>query len=343
MDTRRPTIADVAKRAGVSKGLVSFVFNDKPGVAAPTRVRILAAAEELGWQPDPVARSLSTQRAAALGLVVRRDPTVLAADPFFPAFMAGVETALTERRQVLVLSLVPDAAAETATYRSLAAHRRVDGVLLTDLRHDDDRFPLLAELGLPAVCVGRPDVAGAFPVVNLDDAAGLRSAVDHLVGLGHRRIAYVGGDVGMLHGRRRRKSFLEALARHGLDPVGVVDTDFSAAAGARAVVELLAGAVLPTALVFASDPMAVAGLAVLQRQGVQVPRDCSVTGFDGMDLGRHLHPALTTVEADPLAWGRAAATVLLRLLDDGRADDLELPSAALVLRSSTAPPPDPPG
>lgn len=343
MDARRPTIADVARRAGVSKGLVSFVFNDKPGVAAPTRDRILASAAELGWQPDLVARSLSTQRAAALGLVVRRDPTVLAADPFFPAFMAGVETTLTERRYVLVLSLVPDRAAETATYRALAGHRRVDGVLLTDLRRDDGRFALLAELGLPAVCVGRPEGAHSFPVVNIDDAAGLGSAVDHLVGLGHRRVGYVGGDVAMLHGRRRKAAFCEALGRHRLEPAGLVDTDFSAAEGARATTDLLAGPVRPTALVYASDPMAVAGLAVLQRQGLRVPEDCSVTGFDGMDIGRYLHPALTTVESDPLAWGRAAAAVLLRLFDDGRADDLELPAAALVLRSSTGPPPTGPG
>lgn len=339
MDARRPTIADVARRAGVSKGLVSFVFNDKPGVAAPTRRRILAAAEELGWQPDPLARSLSTQRTAALGLVVRRDPTVLAGDPFFPAFMAGVETTLAERRWVLVLSLVPDAEAETATYRALAADRRVDGVLLTDLRRDDGRLPLLAELGLPAVCVGRPDVRDGSPVVNLDDAAGLTAAVDHLVALGHRRIGYVGGDLTMVHGLRRERAFLAALAAHDLEPAGLVATDFSAAAGAAATTELLGGAVRPTALVYASDPMAVAGLAVLQREGLRVPADCSVTGFDGSDLGRHLHPALTTVEADPLAWGRAAAAVLLRLLDDGRADDLELPAASLVLRSSTGPPP----
>ncbi|MBP2418830.1 LacI family DNA-binding transcriptional regulator [Microlunatus capsulatus] len=342
MDVRRPTIADVAKRAGVSKGLVSFVFNDKPGVAAPTRERILAAAAELGWQPDQLARSLSTQQAASLGLVVRRDPTVLAADPFFPAFMAGVETALTERGWVLVLSLVPDADAEAATYRSLAAHRRVDGVLLTDLRRDDERLPLLAGLGLPAVCVGRPDAPAGFPVVNLDDAAGLRAVVEHLVGLGHRRIGYVGGDVGMLHGLRRRATFRAALAGHGLEPVGLVDTDFSAAAGAAATTALLDAPERPTALVYASDPMAVAGLAVLQRRGLRVPQDCSVTGFDGMELGAHLHPALTTVGADPLAWGRAAAGVLLRLLDDGRAEDLELPAAALLVRSSTGPPPDPP-
>lgn len=338
MEQRRPTIADVAKRAGVSKGLVSFAFNNRPGVAAPTRERILAAAADLGWQPDLLARSLSTQRSAALGLVIRRDPTVLAADPFFPAFMAGVETTLGARQHVLLLSLVPDRAAEAAAYRTLAAQRRVDGVLLTDLRRGDERLALLAELALPAVCVGRPSEPTTAPVVNLDDAAGLRAAVHHLVKLGHRRIGYVGGDVAMLHGLRRRTAFLEALGRHGLEACGVVDTDFSAAAGAAATTSLLAGPVLPSAVVYASDPMAVAGVAVLQRRGLRVPQDCSVTGFDGMDLGAHLHPALTTVEADPVAWGSAAAAVLLRLLAEGHAEDVELPAAALVLRGSTGPP-----
>ncbi len=335
---RRPTIADVAKKAGVSKGLVSFVVNDRPGVATATRERVRAAAADLGWRPDQTARSLAVQRSFALGLVVRRAPDVLAADPFFPAFMAGVETALSTRAQVLVLSLVPDAAAEVAAYRALAAHRRVDGVLLTDLRRGDTRLPLLAELNLPAVCIGRPDGVTSLPVVNLDDAAGVRDSVEHLVGLGHQRIGYVGGDVEMLHGLRRRASFVEALGRHGLAPVGLLDTDFSAAAGAAATATLLALGEPPTAIVYASDPLAIAGLAVLQRHGLDVPGQCSVTGFDGMDLGRHLHPALTTVVADPLAWGKAAAEVLLRLITDGHADDLELPAAALVLRASTGPP-----
>ncbi len=337
--TRRPTIADVASRAGVSKGLVSFVFNDRPGVAAPTRVRIMDAARDLGWRPHVGARSLAAHRSFALGLVVRRDLEVLAADPFFPAFMAGAESVLAARDHVLVLSLVPDTDAELRTYRTLAGDRRVDAVFLTDLRVADPRPALLDELGVAGVCLGRPEAPVALPAVVLDDDEGTRASVAHLVALGHERIGYVAGDPGLVHGLRRRQSFAAAMTAFGLSAEAVADTDFSPAAGAAATAELLDRRPAPTALVYASDPMALAGIAVLQQRGIGVPADVSVTGFDGTDLGRLLNPPLTTVVSDPLAWGRAAAELVLRLLREGAAPDVELPAAELVLRQSTGPAP----
>lgn len=337
--TRRPTISDVASRAGVSKGLVSFVFNDRPGVAAPTRERIIDAARDLGWRPHPGARSLTVHRSFALGLVVRRDLEVLAADPFFPAFMAGAESVLAARDHVLVLSLVPDTDAELRSYRTLAADRRVDAVFLTDLRVADPRVALLDELGIAGVCLGRLEAPTTLPTVVLDDDQGTRASVAHLVGLGHERVGYVAGDPGLLHGLRRRQSFAAAMAAHGLPADAVVETDFSPASGAAATVRLLDRRPPPTALVYASDPMALAGIAVLQQRGIRVPADVSVTGFDGTDLGRLLNPPLTTVMSDPLAWGRAAAELALRLLREGSAPDVELPAAALVLRRSTGPVP----
>ena len=118
---------------------MSFVFNDRPGVAPQTRERILAAAKDMGWRPRPSARSLSTRRSFALGLVVRRDASVMTADSFFPAFIAGVESVLADEGQVLVLSVVPEAT-EPSTYRTLASDHRVDGVFLTDLRRADSRL-----------------------------------------------------------------------------------------------------------------------------------------------------------------------------------------------------------
>lgn len=341
MGDRRPTIADVAREAGVSKGLVSFVFNDRPGVAPQTRERIMAAAQELGWRPRPDARSLSTRRSAALGWVVRRNPQTLATDPFFAAFMAGVETVLGPQGQILVLSLVADDAAERAAYEAFAADARVDGVFLTDLRQGDSRLPLLAGLGLPAVTLGHPDVADGGPAVNLADTPGVWASVAHLVELGHRRIAYVGGDVAMLHGVRRGRAFREAMAAAGVTDAEVVDTDFSAAAASVATERLLSAEVAPTAIVYASDLMAVAGIGVAHQRGLRVPADLSVVGFDGTELARHIFPALTTVVADPVPWGRAAATVLLQLVRDGAADSIELPAGELVVRQSTGPPPDP--
>lgn len=341
MAKRRPTIADVARRVGVSKSLVSFVFNDRPGVAPETRERILAAAREMGWRPRPSARSLSTKRSFALGLVLRRDASVLAADAFFPAFIAGVETVLADDGQVLVLSVVADADAELRTYRNLARDHRVDGVFLTDIRLADSRLDLLIELGLPAVTLGRPEPTAPFPSVDLDDQLGVRQTVDHLRALGHRRIGYVAGDVDMLHGRRRRASFVAAMRGAGLATDMIEDTDFSAAAGALATQRLLERNPRPTAIVYASDPMAVAGLGIVHGQGLRSPEDLSVAGFDGTDISRHIFPTLTTVDSDPLAWGREAASTLLQLISTGQADDVHLPAAQLRIARSTAPPPRP--
>ena len=132
----RPTIVDVAERAGVSKGLVSLALNRRPGVAESTRRRILAAADDLGWTPSLPARALSTARAYSLGLVIARDPGVLAADPFFPAFIAGVETALADTPYSLTLSMVASPSRERDVYRRLAGERRVDGGAGQHPHHD---------------------------------------------------------------------------------------------------------------------------------------------------------------------------------------------------------------
>ncbi len=337
--TSAPTITDVARRAGVSKGLVSFVFNGRPGVAAATRARILRAADDLRWRPSPYARTLSRQMAFAIGLVIRRQPAVLASDPFFPGFLAGVETVLGEAGRVLVLSVVPDVDAEVRTYRSLVDNRRVDGVLLTDLRRDDRRFDLLSDLRLPAVSLGKATDATAS--VCVDDTAGIGQAVNHLIDLGHTRIAHVAGDPSMMHGWRRRVAFQAAMAARGLDPGIIVDTDFSATAGAAATRSLLRRRRRPTAIVYASDPMAIAGLGALTKRGVDVPAEMSLTGYDGTELAQHVHPPLTTVQTDPAKWGAAAARTLLTLVIDGRADHLDLPAGRLVPGRSTAQPPPP--
>ncbi|WP_165065253.1 LacI family DNA-binding transcriptional regulator [Marisediminicola senii] len=334
----RPTIADVAREAGVSKGLVSFALNDRPGVSAETKTRILAVAKDLGFSPSLRARSLSSDRAFALGLVIARDPEIISGDPFFPAFIAGVESALAPVGQALVLSMVGDEASEITTYRQLASHARVDGVILSDLRRADPRIALVQSLGLKAVTLGHPDIPSALPAVSLDDGPGIQSAVAHLVELGHRRIAHVSGPSRMLHGSRRSASFAQALAGLDLQPGPIVETDYSAADGARATRDLLALADRPTAIVYANDPMAIAGLGIAQRAGFTVPGDLSITGFDGSEVGQYIHPALTTVTTEAQAWGRQAAEALLRVIAGETVDDIELTPATLVIRESSARP-----
>lgn len=342
MTARRPTIADVARRAGVSKGAVSFALNGRSGVSSETRQRILDVAADLGWAPNRQARALSTSRASALGLVLARAPELLGADPFFPAFIAGVEKVLAARDQALVLQVVTNPAAEEAGYRRLARDGRVDGVLVVDLRRGDERIALLEEIGLPAVTLNRPDVPSPFPAVILDDRPGIAAAVRHLVDLGHTAIAHVAGPAPYLHAAARRQAFLDAMADAGLSG-RVVDGDFTAAGGRAATHRLLTGEdgggrARPTAIVFANDVMALSAVAVAAELGIRIPDDLSVTGFDDTDLAGYVHPALTTVRADALGWGEVAARTLLALVDGEDVIDTELPPAELILRRSTGAP-----
>jgi LacI family transcriptional regulator, repressor for deo operon, udp, cdd, tsx, nupC, and nupG len=332
----RPTIADVAQAAGVSKGAVSFALNDRPGISHETRRRILETAESLGWSPSPQARALSVSRALAVGLVLARPPEILRADAFFPAFISGLETVLSARGHALLLQV-----AETddlATYRRLVQEGRVDGVFVTDLHVDDERPALLEELDLPAVLIGpdlQPPAAPRQAALGVDDAPGIRSVVRHLVGLGHTRIAHVAGQHDVVHGRSRLRAWRGAMTEADLRPDLCVEADFSAEAGARATTELLDLADPPTAIVYANDLMAMAGMSSALARGVSIPGDLSVTGYDDTEIAAHLQPSLTTVSTDVVAWGRAAATRLLELVDDVPQTTIELPVPRLVVRRST--------
>lgn len=334
---RRPTIDDVAAQAGVSKGTVSFVLNGRAGVAAATKQRVLAAVEDLGWTPNRKARALSTSRADALGMVLARDPVLLGSDPFFAPFIAGVEAVLAPLGQSLLIRFVTGET-EAAAYRTLAAEKHADGVILSDLRRADPRIALARELGLPAITLNRPTVRSEFPAACVDDRAGIASAVDHLVELGHTRIAHVGGPEMYLHATGRRRAWAQAMRRHGLEPGDFVAADFTAASGAAATRTLLEvpKRERPTAVIYANDLMAVAGMAVAQQLGLDVPADLSVVGFDDAELSAYLHPALTTVRTDAFGFGRAAAELLLAAIEGGPPADREMPAAQLVVRDSTA-------
>ncbi|WP_106816736.1 LacI family DNA-binding transcriptional regulator [Microbacterium timonense] len=337
-ESPQPTIADVARRAGVSKGLVSFALNDKPGVSSDTRARILEVARELGWTPSLRARALSTGRSYACGLVIGRSTDVIAADPFFHSFIAGLEDEFSVSGQVLVLAAATPGRQEAETYRGLAADKRVDGVILTDLRAADSRLQLVGDLGLAAVTLGMPEGPSELSSVSVDDGAGIRAAVRHLADLGHRRIAHVAGPDTMLHARTRRAAFHDAATSLGLAAASV-DTDFSAEEGAAATAALLDGDAPPTAIVYSNDHMAIAGVGVARRRGLSIPRDLSITGFDDTELGRYIDPALTSVATDAREWGRVAARTLLGAIAGEPVVHVRLAEPTLSVRESTGPAP----
>jgi DNA-binding LacI/PurR family transcriptional regulator len=334
---KRPTIADIAEAAGVSKGAVSYALNGKAGVSEQTRARILEIAARMGWHPSSAARALSDGRSGAIGLVVDRPAWVLGIEPFFMQLISGVEAGLADTGTALLLQVTDDARAEETAYRRWWGERRVDGVLLVDLREQDARLPLVAELDLPAVVIGHAAEDSGVPSVWINDAAAVRETLAYLAALGHRRIARVAGPPDFVHTRERSDAFAVAAAELGLDGVPVVHTDYSGEEGARATRRLLSGAVRPTAIVYDNDVMAVAALSVAQEMGVPVPGELSLVAWDDSELCRLVHPALTAVSRHVMEYGERAAGALLALIESGTVPDVQPPPPALVPRGSTAP------
>ncbi|MFE7096053.1 LacI family DNA-binding transcriptional regulator [Streptomyces erythrochromogenes] len=366
---RRPTIKDIARRAGVSESAVSFALNDRPGVSKDTRARIRLVAEELGWQANSAARALSGERSGAVGLVLARPAHTLGVESFFLQLVSGIQEVLAAARTALLFQVVEDVDAECAVYRRWWAERRVDGVLVVDPRTADPRPALLAELGLPAVTIGEPGppaepraripapspLPGSSPVrgssavpappplssVRADDAGAMAQVLEHLHGLGHRRIVHIAGLPGLAHTVRRMESLRAEAERRGLGPrhVRSVVTDYSDAEGAAATRRVLAEPQAPTALVYDNDVMAVAGSAVAAELGIPVPDRLSIVAWDDSALCRVTHPRLTALVRDTAGFGRLAAEELLSVLAGGPPGVRESERPRLEPRDSTAPPP----
>jgi len=215
---KRPTITDIARRAGVTKAAVSFALNGQPGVSAATRERILAIAAEIGFQPNSAARALTAGRAGAFGLVIQRPAgtAALSIEPFLIQLISGIQADLAAHQVSLQFTITADAAAEIELYRQWRAQGRVDGVFLVDLLVDDDRIAAIEQLRMPAVVLGAAQGAGTLPAISSDSRAAADAVVGYLAARGHRRVARVGGPAWYWHSRLRRDAFEASAAAAGL-------------------------------------------------------------------------------------------------------------------------------
>jgi DNA-binding LacI/PurR family transcriptional regulator len=325
---RRPTIDDVAKRAGVSSAAVSFAMNGRRGVGEETRARILDAAAELGWSPSAPARALGRGRAGAIGLLLARPVETLEVDPFFLRFLAGIERGLASTDHALLLRVRdegPPGPVDVSAYERLAAQGRVDGFLLCDVELDDPRFELLAKAELPVVVAGRPPGPCPFPSLETRHADGLAEATAHLIALGHERIGFLGARGHYEYEQARQEAWRGELERAGLEPGPVAFGDPG---------EILGGAA--SAVVCTSDVLAAAALAGARERGLGVPRDLAITGFDDSPLAALSSPPLTSVRIDYAQFGEAAARALLAAIAGEELPDFQPAEPRLVVRGSTA-------
>jgi DNA-binding LacI/PurR family transcriptional regulator len=227
-------ISDVAAAAGVSKTLVSYALNDRPGVKESTRLHIVETARSMGWTPSLRARALSVSRAYAIGLVFQVSPEALASDQYYTSLMAGLQSVLSTSKYSLVTEVVDSAEAERNAYQRLARDGRVDGMVIVDLRQDDPRFELVREAGLAFASLGWPPEPTTMPVLVYDESQAITDVVTHLVGHGHRRVAQVVGPQSSAPARLRRELYQRSFREHGIDDAGWIESDYTATGGRAA-------------------------------------------------------------------------------------------------------------
>ena len=322
------TLEEIGRLSGVSRSKVSRVINDHPGVRDEVRERVWGVIRETGYQPHAAARSLVTRRTRIVGVIIPEAVTTLFTDPFFAHLLCGITKTCNSERYHLLLSLFNDPAGPEAMYRRVVRSGHLDGVIVASTHMDDPLFPRLLQDGVPFVLAGRhPDERVNY--VDVDNVGGARMAVEHLVRLGHTRIATITGPLRMAHGRDRLAGYRQALEAHQLPMDGnlIVEGDYTEASGSIGAQRLLAAS--PTAIFVASDIMAIGALKALREAGLQVPEDAALVGFDDIPIAAAVEPALTTVRQPIERLGSMAAELLLNLLE--HPPDASAPANRIVL------------
>jgi len=334
---RRPTSADVAARAGVSRTTVSFVLNGRTDVQIPAHTwrRVEEAARELDYHPNSPARQLAAGQSLTLGFVLRQSAEQVAADALLSETLWGLASAARSGGyRVLVEPLAPG----DGTYADLLRTQRVDGLVVSGPRTDDDELTELVREGFPVVLQGsRPDLD--TPSVDVDNEAGACEAVDHLIRAGHRVIACVtNAPLAYTAATERVAGYRSALRAAGIepDPRLLVEGSFDAASGHDAMAALLER-VVPSAVFVASDVVAFGVFRALRDARLRVPEDISVVSFDDIALAEHFDPPLTTVRLPAHALGAAAGRALMDRVAGRPVEKRTLLPTQLIVRESTAP------
>ena len=334
---QRPTMRDVARLAGVSVQTVSVVVNDKAVVSPATRDRILAAIDELGYRPMAAARSLRTGVTRTIGLMVA-DIT----NPFFARMADAVEDHAHQSGYSLILHNTHSDPERERTYLHIAAQRWVDGMLFVTTTDTLRGLRELQDVGIPTVAIDRIPDGYDGPSVILDNTRTGAMVAEHLLELGHERLAHICGPLNLHLSLERLASFQESIRQHGLEPLphAVGDAAWSCESGYHAMRELLGRGPTPTGVFASNDRLAIGAMHAISEAGLRIPDDVSIVGVDDIEFAPYQTPPLTTVRQSLIDVATLATKILLDLIqgrDPERARVVFEPQ--LVARRSTAPPP----
>ncbi|KRQ87856.1 HTH-type transcriptional repressor CytR [Caloramator mitchellensis] len=331
------TIKDVAKKAGVSVSTVSRAFNNYSDINAETREYILKIADELGYKPNIVAKSLSSNKNFRLGMLVEDyDLTGMLNPLVFQMLMAFKNTADKQGFETVLLSTSSDMQ-KTQNLKKLYTEKQLDGAFIMGLKLTDDYYKELSEFELPCVLydihINNPNVG----CVGVDNIKGAFLAVEHLIKLGHKKIAMINGHKDAFVSFERLDGYLLALNRYGIniEQELVVNADFTDQGAAKTAEELIKKHNDITAIFCASDLMAIGAINALSNIGYSIPEDISIVGFDDLYLAQLSNPKLTTIKQDTTLIGESAANILINLISGQRIGRVVI-QPELIVRESTA-------
>ncbi|HBY96921.1 MAG TPA: LacI family transcriptional regulator [Chloroflexi bacterium] len=335
------SIVEVARRAGVSITTASRVINNSSHpVSAATRARVLKVMEELNFRPSALARAMITKRTQIIGVIVGDS-----SDPYFSVIIRGIEDVARKRGYLVIICNSERDPEVEYNYLSLMRDYHVDGLIFaggsrqdeTALRRVISALEELHSTGVAIVALN-PHLFPA-PQVSIDNVAAAREMTEHLLALGHRRIAYIDGPAEITTSALRRRGYREALEAAGLppDPALIWPGDYTFESGLSTADRFIASNPRPTAIFASNDQMAIGAITSLRRLGITVPNDVSVAGLDDIPSARYIEPPLTTIEVPLHQLGAYGMQTILCILSGESVESFYL-SHTLIVRRSTAPP-----
>lgn len=329
------TIKDIAEKANVSATTVSRVINDKPDVSPETKQKIIKIINEMGYNPNAIARGLVLSKTYTLGLII---PDI--SNPFFPEVARGIETEARKGGYSVIFCSTYNNRREEKDAIELLKSKQVDGIILSLSIDSSRELEELYREGYPVVQIDRKVPGSSFPTVSINNIESAYQATEHLIKLGHTAIAHITGDLATKTGQDRLKGFKKALTDHNLSPheEWIVEGDYGKDSGYRGMKKLLQSGRKPTAVFAANDLMALGAYRAVFAEGLSIPADISLVGHDDIDLSAIVNPGLTTMTLPKRKFGRRAARILIDEIERGEifanSEDIIL-TTELVARQST--------
>ena len=336
----RPTVSTIARDLGISPATVSYALNDKPGVGAATRQRVLEHAREVGWTPHSGAQALRRGRSGNIGLVLVRDPEEVSREPFYASVTAGIESATSAHGYELLIRFVGGGEEhEIDVFRAWAHRRRVDGVVLLDLASDDHRPAVLEALGLDFAVLGHYEGPEDFVRVSTAEPEDAATVVEHVAALGYDGCLQVTGPLAYAHERRRLELLRRLCAEHGLAH-SQESARYAIGSGQDAVRRADVTFCSRPAVIASSDLIAVGALRAAAALGLRIPEEMGLVSWDDSLIAEVASPSITALAREPFAMGRSGGDLLVRRIEGTASpgERMQTAPSRLVPRASTARP-----